>query len=134
MAHDTLTEQHPSFPSGDWEGFYTYNYERERGEMAVTLHFSGGHITGAGCDPVGLFVFEGSYDTKAETCSMVKKYVGKHTVSYTGVADENGIYGKWAISNRWHGGFHIWPKKGGHENEAREEKSEQKITEIKLYR
>lgn len=45
-------ELHPYFPSGDWKGFY--NDPRgggKKGEMTLTLEFSGGRVTGSGSDP-----------------------------------------------------------------------------------
>jgi hypothetical protein len=109
-----MTEQHPHFPSGEWEGFYNDPLgSHPKGEMAMTPDFSNGHISGSGSDPVGAYHWTGTYDTKAETCQLTKTYVGAHSVEYSGYADENGIWGKWAIK-RWRSGeFHIWPKKMG---------------------
>ena len=119
------TEQHPYFPSGEWEGFYNdpRGGSRSKGEMTMTLDFSGGRITGSGSDPVGAYTWTGTYNTKAETCSLKKMYVGAHTVEYSGYADENGIWGKWNIRKVFTGEFHIWPKKqgvGGDEQEVKE--------------
>jgi hypothetical protein len=127
------TEQHPHFPSGDWEGFYTDpRGSRPRGEMSMTLDFSGGTITGSGSDPVGAYAWTGSYDTKAETCTLRKTYVGKHSVEYSGYADENGIWGKWNIRNLSAGGFHIWPKKHGSGSDSEEEKEEVNETTLTM--
>lgn len=106
------SELHPFFPSGDWEGFYKDpRGGRPNGEMRMTLDFSAGLITGSGSDPVGVYAWTGTYDTKAETCSLKKTYLGRHSVEYTGYADENGIWGKWIIPKMGAGEFHIWPKK-----------------------
>lgn len=116
----TSSEQHPYFPSGDWEGFYNDPHGSiPKGEMAMTLEFRDGRITGSGSDPVGAYTWTGTYDTKAETCSLKKTYPGSHSVEYSGYADENGIWGKWAIRKLSAGEFHIWPKKkgAGDENE-----------------
>ncbi len=112
------SEQHPHFPSGDWEGFYTYSGNRRpKGEMAMTLDFSNGSISGAGSDPVGVHSWTGNYDTKAGTCQLTKIYPGSHSVFYSGYVDENGIWGKWRII--WMtGDFHIWPKKKDIQEEA----------------
>ncbi len=115
-----MTEQHPWFPSGDWEGFYNDSRgSRLRGEMTLTLDFSNGHITGNGSDPVGAHTWSGTYDTNAGTCQLTKIYPGAHSVEYSGYADENGIRGKWTIKKSRSGEFHIWPKKGsaGEDNE-----------------
>jgi hypothetical protein len=107
------TEQHPYFPSGDWEGFYKDpRGGRPKGEMSMTLDFANGMVTGSGSDPVGVYTWTGTYDTKAETCQLRKTYEGAHSVEYSGYADENGIWGKWKIM-RTTGEFHIWPKKRG---------------------
>lgn len=118
------SEQHPHFPSGDWEGFY--NDPRgggKKGDMTMTLEFSGGRITGAGSDPVGAYTWTGSYDAIAGTCSLKKTYPGRHSVQYKGYADENGIWGSWNI---WfilaRGDFHIWPKMKGVGESDEEEK------------
>ena len=123
LPFNNPSEQHPYFPSGDWEGFY--NDPRvggKRGEMAMTLDFSGGCITGSGSDPVGFHTWTGTYDTKAETCSLQKTYPGKHSVEYSGYADENGIWGKWTIRKHGAGEFHIWPKKKDASSDNTQEK------------
>jgi hypothetical protein len=124
------SEQHPYFPSGDWEGFYSYkDNRRPKGEMAMTLDFANGVISGAGSDPVGAYAWTGTYDTKAETCQLTKTYVGAHSVVYTGYADENGIWGKWKLA--WTtGDFHIWPKKNGTQGEEGEVKAAINVTEV----
>jgi hypothetical protein len=107
-------EQHPFFPSGEWEGFYKDPRGRyPKGEMAMTLDFANGQITGSGSDPIGAYTWTGTYDTTAETCKLKKTYPGAHSVEYTGYADENGIWGKWKIMIWRSGEFHIWPKKAG---------------------
>lgn len=124
------SEQHPYFPSGDWEGFYSYiGGVRPKGEMAMTLDFSNGVVSGAGSDPVGVYTWTGSYDTKAETCELTKTYPGAHSVFYSGYADENGIWGKWKIM-RMTGEFHIWPKKNGARGEAEEIKGAVNVKEV----
>jgi hypothetical protein len=50
------SEAHPHFPSGEWESFY--NDPRgggKKGEMTMTLDFTGGRIAGSGSDPVGAY-------------------------------------------------------------------------------
>lgn len=107
------SETHPHFPSGEWEGFYTYPNSNAKDKMGTTLEFSNGKVSGSGSDPIGAFAWSGHYDVKAETCHMTKFYMGKHVVYYDGYADENGIWGSWTISNNWRGKFHIWPKGRG---------------------
>ena len=119
------SEQHPFFPSGDWEGFYKDPLGNHKtGKMAMTLEFSAGRVSGSGSDPVGVYTWTGSYDTKAETCSIKKTYPGGHSVEYIGYADENGIWGKWSIRKMRAGEFHIWPKKDEAGTIGEEEKEE----------
>ena len=114
-----MTEQHPLFPSGEWEGFYMYGAGTKKEEMQLSLEFSNRKVRGSGTDPIGPFSFDGKYDVGAGTCQMTKNYPGQHSVYYDGVADENGIWGKWTIAADLTGGFHIWPKKTpGNEEEA----------------
>lgn len=116
-----MSETHPLFPSGEWEGFYVYPgfLGKMRDSMHFILNFADGTVTGSGSDPVGAFVWQGVYDTKEQTCNMTKQYIGRHRVMYTGHADETGIWGTWNIRGSLSGEFHIWPKK--REDEAEDE-------------
>lgn len=127
------TEQHPHFPSGQWEGFYTYkNLPGEKGQMYTILNFQGGAITGSGSDPVGAFTWRGSYDPEKTTCRIEKEYTGSHVVYYKGVADENGIYGTWTINKWLSGEFHLWSRKNNTESQGQEAKKEEKTLEKPL--
>ena len=116
-----MNETHTLFPSGEWEGFYTYSYrpDARRHLMSFFLLFKNNAVSGSGADDVGAFHWRGQYDTKQLTCQMIKYYAG-HTVFYDGLVDQNGIWGTWTISDYCKGGFHIWPKNSA-ENEAVEE-------------
>lgn len=104
-------EQHPHFPSGEWQGFYNYKViPTWKDTMNCNLTFKNGVVTGAGGDSVGDFTWKGTYDTNSGSCIMMKSYIGQHQVHYNGHADENGIWGTWEIVNEGSGGFHIWPK------------------------
>jgi len=105
-----MPETHPLFPSGDWDGFYTYvkGPQAKRHPMPCSLNFLAGKITGNGNDEVGTFSWRGTYDTKRLQVDMVKVYL-THEVRYRGFADENGIWGSWALGTSG-GGFHLWPK------------------------
>ncbi|WP_190277568.1 hypothetical protein [Adhaeribacter rhizoryzae] len=104
------SETHPLFPSGDWEGFYTYvtGPAADKHPMQFMLNFNDNVITGSGADDVGGFSWKGSYDTGQMQCTMTK-YYHSHTVHYNGHVDENGIWGMWQL-DFVSGGFHIWPK------------------------
>lgn len=121
-------ETHPLFPSGDWEGFYTYACGPNAGRHSMTfyLEFKNGVVTGSGGDEVGPFTWSGSYNTKMMVCKMTKHYLS-HTVDYEGHVDENGIWGSWNIRVTFRGGFHVWPKQNAG-NEAEEEAEEKPET------
>ncbi len=121
-------ETHPQFPSGDWEGFFTYqtNTQGEKTAMALQLDFADGKVSGGGADTVGGFVWNGAYDTDTMRCKMTKSYTA-HDVLYDGHVDENGIWGTWFIPPFIRGGFHIWPKKRGEERAAAEVKVKKKV-------
>ncbi|MEO1713208.1 MAG: hypothetical protein AAFU60_07730 [Bacteroidota bacterium] len=132
-------EQHPLFPSGDWEGFYIYSSGPSAAQhpMHFFLDFKNGTVTGSGSDNVNAFTWQGTYDTKGLTCSMTKTYPS-HSVDYSGCVDENGIWGRWAIGP-FTGGFHIWPKNATpsieeEEEESFESKVVRKLEELKTAR
>jgi hypothetical protein len=105
-------EQHPDFPSGEWEGFYTYGASTRNDEMKLELEFANGEIVGSGTDSIGAFSWDGTYNTSTGECQLTKRYIRKHNVAYEGKADEGGIRGNWRIGvNEYDDGFfHIWPK------------------------
>lgn len=113
-----MNETHQYFPSGIWDGFYLYQSgaDSTRHEMYFYLDFKDGVVTGSGSDDVGVFVWNGSYDTQSFVVRMTKHY-RTHVVNYDGRADESGIYGRWDIRGDLSGGFHIWPRKGKEEEE-----------------
>lgn len=114
-------ETHELFPSGEWEGFYTYNYgpSAEQHPMSIYLNFKNNLISGSGGDDVGAFSWEGHYDTKQLSCKLIKSYI-THVVLYEGHVDQNGIWGSWTIGGYMKGGFHIWPKSNASNNEKEE--------------
>lgn len=108
------------FPSGEWEGFYTYSgQEWHRDKMSLHLYFQEGVVKGVGSDPVGEFTYNGTYSTLNMSCQMTKHYI-THRVLYEGHVDENGIWGTWTISKYATGGFHIWPKAASGEKKVEE--------------
>ena len=104
-------ETNPLFPSGEWEGFYTYEFgpDARRYMMSFALTFKNGKVSGSGIDNVSRFSWRGNYDTEKLRCWMQKRYPS-HTVSYDGYVDQKGIWGIWEIPPYSRGGFHIWPK------------------------
>jgi hypothetical protein len=109
-------EMHPLFPSGDWEGFYTYFMDREKHTMHFMLNFNNAMVSGAGGDDVGSFSWKGSYNKAQLDCVLIKFY-STHQVYYKGQVDENGIWGTWKL-DYMSGGFHIWPKASAQNQEA----------------
>ncbi len=108
-----INESHPLLPSGEWEGFYTYAFgaAAPRHQMAFTLEFWNGIISGHGSDELDVFSWRGSYDKKVMSCKITKSYYA-YSVHYEGYIDENGIWGTWTISEKkLKGGFHIWHKR-----------------------
>lgn len=120
--NNSKSELHPNFPSGEWEGFYTYTMGPSAGQhsMQFFLDFNQNTVSGSGTDDVGAFRWQGHYSTNPSKVEMAKVYFGKHTVLYKGHADENGIWGTWRIEPFMKGGFHIWPKDRGEQNEKEE--------------
>lgn len=118
----TMLETHALFPSGEWEGFYTYTQgpTASQHKMSFVLRFQNHSVDGSGNDDIGRFSWHGLYDTHNLECEMTKYYF-THSVLYKGYVDQNGIWGTWTIGNAWRGGFHIWPKTA-RENQASEEK------------
>ena len=104
-------ETNPLFPSGEWEGFYSYEFgpDARRYMMSFALTFKNGKVSGSGIDNVSRFSWRGNYDTEKLRCWMQKQYPS-HTVSYDGYVDQKGIWGIWEIPPYSRGGFHIWPK------------------------
>ena len=140
MNHQTNKEleKHPLYPSGEWEGFFTYDGFAGKDKMDFYLEFSEGKIKGYGDDSVGRFKWDGIYNKQDGNCSLVKFYIGNHNVYYSGYVDENGIWGQWFIPPFTNGEFHIWPKKDAGnclENEISEEEIdalEEKLFEIEV--
>jgi len=115
-ASTNIQETHPLFPSGDWEGFYTYHQgpDAHRHMKQFTLEFRDNVVVGRGSDDVGSFRWKGVYDTQTLRCRLTKFYI-THTVEYDGYVDENGIWGMWNIRRFGGGGFHFWPVKNEEE-------------------
>lgn len=121
------TETHPLFPSGEWEGFYTYSWSQHRHMMDFTLNFQNNQVNGSGSDDIGGFRWLGTYDTVELRCPMTKHYYARHKVIYDGYVDENGIWGTWTIADFGKGGFHLWPKPGAEAEAEAEVVSEKKV-------
>lgn len=107
MKSQLKFETHPHLPSGKWEGFYTQYGVKSK--MECVLEFRNQQIRGYGSDDIGTYTWEGQYDLEKGSCSMIKQYLGAHSVYYKGDVDENGIWGSWKLSFS-SGGFHLWPK------------------------
>jgi hypothetical protein len=103
------------FPSGSWTGFFLQCWMPGRQTMAIDFTFEAEHLQATGSDIVGPFTFEGQYNVADGKCRWIKKYLGKHSVTYTGVNEGQGIWGVWEIRllaglYQDQGVFHIWPQ------------------------
>src|ERR671932_462651 len=54
-------ETNPLFPSGEWEGFFTYAFgpDARRHMMSFALTFKNGKVSGSGIDNVDRFIWRG---------------------------------------------------------------------------
>lgn len=97
------------YPSGSWRGFWQQEFFGRQEMEQFELHFLEGRIRGQGTDIVGPFLFRGEYDDQGNV-TLIKQYVGKHTVVYRGQPDgEGSILGTWAIGADWSGPFLMQP-------------------------
>jgi hypothetical protein len=113
MASDNSMDTAP-FTSGEWVGYYRYENLQAKCPMHLTLNFAQGSIRGAGIDNSGQFVIEGAYDAVNHGARWVKRYVGKHSLSYEGSCSGGEIAGAWSLNKRGQerslqGEFRIWP-------------------------
>ena len=109
---DTMTDA--DFPSGRWTGFFMQPLTPGRHRMRLDLDFDEGQLQGRGSDWVGSFTIHGEYDRDTGDCRFTKKYVGRHSVTYAGRNEGQGIWGVWELSQLFglisgRGVFHIWP-------------------------
>jgi hypothetical protein len=88
--------------------------------MDLHLTFANGRLSGDGTDDVGRFLIKGGYDGATRECYWTKSYIGAHDVFYRGFREGKGIWGTWEIRLWCRGGFHIWPKSAGTQEEATE--------------
>jgi hypothetical protein len=85
----------------------------------LRLRFDGGRISGLGQDIVGAFTLAGEVRENGQV-TMIKHYLGRHTVEYVGSYDGEGtLFGDWrcgGMTDRWR----IWfkPAKGAVSSEA----------------
>jgi hypothetical protein len=92
------------YPSGTWRGFWFQDLHGRQEMQAFELHFDNGTVTGQGVDIVGPFEFSGTCDESTGQVLLVKQYLGKHSVRYTGTPDGEGcILGQWAVETRLSG-------------------------------
>ena len=93
------------YPSGTWRGFWDQRAFGRQEMSAFELHFQpNGQARGQGIDMVGPFTFAGSAYPVTGLVTLVKQYLGKHTVKYVGQPDGEGcILGAWTIDYRAHG-------------------------------
>ncbi len=90
------------YPSGTWRGFWEQRLFGRQEMSAFELHFRpNGEARGQGLDMVGPFTFAGSVFPVTGHVTLVKQYLGKHSVKYVGQPDGEGcILGTWTIDFR----------------------------------
>ena len=98
------------YPSGRWDGFWFQSRWGRQSMTAFTLRFVEGKVSGEGRDVVGRFTFSGIYNETTGAVRLVKQYVGRHMVLYTGQPDgEGSIQGTWTIGPHDSGSFLLRP-------------------------
>ncbi|HEY2881661.1 MAG TPA: hypothetical protein VGJ15_04495 [Pirellulales bacterium] len=120
-----LLEPDSRFPSGTWTGFFLQYWIPGRHKTDAQLTFNNGQLSGAGSDWVGQYTIEGTYDAATGQCQWIKRYLGRHYVSYRGVNEGRGIWGVWELPQLMglfvdRGGFHIWPEGADYGSESDE--------------
>jgi len=87
------------YPSGTWRGFWEQRAHGRQEMSAFELHFRpNGQARGQGIDMVGPFTFAGSVYPVTGHVTLVKQYLGKHSVKYVGQPDGEGcIHGTWTM-------------------------------------
>jgi hypothetical protein len=98
------------YPSGRWRGYWEQTIWGRQSMRNLVLRFAEGRVDGRGVDVIGPFTFQGQYDA-AGSVTLLKQYVGRHSVVYRGRYDGEGtIYGEWSISGAWRGPFALSPE------------------------
>jgi hypothetical protein len=105
-----LRETDSRFPSGPWIGFFLQKEHPGKHWMKIDLMFAEGKAFGFGKDWIGIFQVTGRYSVDDGRCELVKQYLGKHAVHYSGFNEGRGIFGGWKIPDGGNGGFCIWPE------------------------
>ena len=99
------------FQSGQWQGYWEQAGFGRQFMSNFSLRFSNGEITGEGRDIIGPFIFHGNY-TEMGIVTMVKQYLHRHQVCYTGsYYGEGTIFGQWNVSGFNSGPFAMQPVK-----------------------
>jgi hypothetical protein len=97
------------FHSGKWTGHWEQKGFGRQSMHQLLLTFSDGQIVGEGRDMLGEFIFIGTYEPGG-IIRMVKQYIGKHAVFYTGAYDGEGtISGEWMVAPGVVGPFALQP-------------------------
>jgi hypothetical protein len=87
------------YSSGSWRGFWQQDGFGRQSMEQFTLAFHADRITGHGVDIIGPFRFDGRVDSQGHV-QLIKRYLGRHTVIYTGEPDgEGSILGTWSIED-----------------------------------
>jgi hypothetical protein len=98
-AGEADLEEHPSFPSGPWVGWFQ---QGRKYPMEVRMTFRNGTITAEGCDAqIGKFTYRGRYSIDDGRCYWTKTYLrppyGVDQIFYKGFNEGKGIWGLWEL-------------------------------------
>jgi hypothetical protein len=111
--------------NGKWIGFYNYDSESARHNMEMSLSVSGSTIVGIGTDDISRFRILGT--VIGENINWIKSY-DTHSIEYRGCLENGKIWGTWSGGFLMQGGFMLWPRKYGSE-EQRKQPEEKPIEE-----
>lgn len=105
------------FYSGNWSGYWEQAGYGRQAMHPLTLIFHDHLITGEGRDLLGAFTFSGTYESDGMV-KMVKHYLKKHSVYYTGTYDGEGtIFGQWMVAPGVVGLFALQPQRPNNTSE-----------------
>lgn len=79
------------------DGWWEQSHLGRQEMVDLTLEFRDDEIHGNGRDTVGLFTLRGTLNAQGDV-TLVKQYLGKHSVKYFGHYDGEGVLaGEWRI-------------------------------------
>ena len=96
-----------------WTGWWEQRGLGRRTMYDLVLNVAAdGTVSGRGNDCIAPFTFQGRFRPDGMV-SLVKQYLGRHSVHYEGYNSGEGIFGTWSISGFWTGPFALRPMADG---------------------